>query len=153
MEEKNNRRGFIEARKLCDRYGGKLPYNFQNSEPSRAVGKEWHWLRYPAVDNTCLAVRPGRYQDGAAYFPCNYKFKLACERDTVFPIPIPEYPNIVRLNNTLDYNYNYVECAQKVNGRCKAGWVACQEPYTWSNNECIYYPQVLSVLYTTSKLS
>ena len=46
----------------------------QGSEPSEVIGAEWHWRNYPPVGNTCLAIRPARYQEGAAYFPCG----LAC---------------------------------------------------------------------------
>eukprot|EP00090_Calanus_glacialis_P036395 TRINITY_DN62152_c0_g1_i1.p1 TRINITY_DN62152_c0_g1~~TRINITY_DN62152_c0_g1_i1.p1 ORF type:complete len:622 (+),score=103.65 TRINITY_DN62152_c0_g1_i1:196-1866(+) len=141
VEKSNNRRGFSQAKDLCENYGGKIPYSFQNSEPIKAIGDEWHWLRSPSVDDTCLAIRPGRYQDGAAYFPCDYKFKLSCEKDTIFPIPIPSYPEIVRLNNSLQYNYNYAPCAEKVRGKCKGGWLACQEPYRWVDDKCLLYAQ------------
>ena len=141
MEKSNNRRGFNQTRDLCEKYGGKIPQTFQNSEFSQDIGEEWHWLNYPSVDNTCLAIRPGRYQDGAAYFPCEYKFKIACEKDTIFPLPIPSYPNIVRLNNSHQYNYNYLPCSQSMSN-CKGKWIACQEPYTWMVDKCLHYTQV-----------
>ena len=141
METSNNRRGFNQAKDLCEEYGGNIPYSFQNSEPSQDIGDEWHWTNYPSVDNTCLAVRPGRYQDGAAYFPCEYKFKLSCEKDTIFPLPRPSYPNIVKLSNPRQYNYNYMPCSQSLSN-CKGKWVACEEPYTWEGDKCLHYSQV-----------
>ena len=125
MDTSNNRRGFFQTRDLCEKYGGKIPYSYENSVPSQTVGDEWHWLNYPAVDNTCLAIRPGRYQDGAAYFPCGYKFKIACEKNTISPLPVPAYPDIVRLNNPQRYKYNYLPCSRST-FNCKGKWVAAQ---------------------------
>ena len=118
----NNRRSFRQAKQLCEEYGGNLPYSLQGSQPSEDIGSEWHWLNYPPVGDTCLAIRPARYQDGAAYFPCEYKFNMACEQDTIFPLPIPSYPRIVRLTNSSQYNYNYQPCPQTVTN-CRGRWV------------------------------
>ena len=52
--------------RLCEEYGGPLPYTLQGSEPSEDIGAEWHWRNYPPVGSTCLAIRPAWYQEGAA---------------------------------------------------------------------------------------
>ena len=117
----NNRRGYHQTVALCEEYGGHLPYSLQGSEPSQGIGAEWHWLNYPPVGSTCLAIRPERYQEGAAYFPCEYKFSMACEQDTAFPLPMPSYPRIVRMTNSTLYNYNYQPCPMAVNS-CKGRW-------------------------------
>jgi len=123
----NNRRGFSQASKLCEQYGGSLPYSFQGSEPSQDIGSDWHWLNYPPVGDTCLAIRPAQYQDGAAYFPCQYKFNMACEQDMTIPLPIPSYPRIVRLTNSSQYNYNYQPCPKTVTN-CRGRWMGGNLP-------------------------
>ena len=134
----NNRRTFKQAKQLCEKNGGNIPYSIQSSQSSSPIDEEWHWLNYPAKDNTCLAIRPGRYQEGASYFPCEYKFNIACQQANTFSLTAPSPPKTVSLPSPSQYNYNYLP-RQTESG--KGRWVGCQQPYKWMGKRCIKYSQ------------
>jgi len=79
VNQRNNRRNYFNSKLLCNRFGSKLPYSLEGSAPTEDYGNDWHWLGFPPKEDQCLAVRPSRYLEGAAYFPCAYKFNIACE--------------------------------------------------------------------------
>ena len=113
---RNNRRGFRQAQLLCQQHGGDLPYSFLHSEPSLAIRDNWHWVNYPAVGNQCMAIRPGRYQDGAAYFPCEYNFNIACQHANSLGLSAPPPPKVVRISNPAQYDYHF-EAGKWIGGR------------------------------------
>ena len=100
-----------------------MPYSLKGSEPGEEYGNDWHWLNYPPKKDQCLAVRPSRYEEGAAYFPCAYKFNFACEIFTgneVERSPKSFLPSIQIVKNISQYNFERQICGQQ-NSNCQGG--------------------------------
>ena len=82
VNSSNNRRSYFNSKLLCNEHESNLPYGLAGSGPEEDIGNDWHWLAYSPREDQCLAVRPSRLEEGAAYFPCEYKFNFACvQRD------------------------------------------------------------------------
>jgi len=135
----NNRRNYNYAKLLCNNFQSNLPYSFDGSAPNEDFGDDWHWLNFPPKQNQCLAVRPARFEEGAAYFPCEYKFNFACEKmsgnneesETTIEEdqisgnererePKAAFPEIQKVANISQYNYEYQRCSQGLSN-CQGG--------------------------------
>ena len=156
VNRSNNRRNFYSSNLLCNEFESSLPYSFEGSPPGEDYGNDWHWLAFPPKEDQCLAVRPSRYEEGAAYFPCAYKFNIACEKiddrerettalgDEDIDLPNEEnvgerqpkliLPQIQTVENISQYNYEFERqrCPQRSNN-CQGGgrWIP---NYTNNNN-------------------
>jgi len=89
------RRNFNNSKEVCKETGGFLPYDFQESAFG-AYGNDWHWVGYPGQGDQCYAGIPSQWSRGVRSFPCDSNLNFACEREGLYPVPVPPRPQIYR---------------------------------------------------------
>jgi len=90
------RRNFNHSREVCKETGGFLPYDFQQSSYGGSYSNDWHWTGYQGDGDNCYAGIPSQWSRGVRSFPCSSNLNFGCEREGLYPVPVPPRPQIWR---------------------------------------------------------